>query len=59
MPPGDPARSIILSPYLDHEMVHAIYSAMGMNVPTDQPAPQGHGDDDAVDEHIDEDVADD
>ena len=32
------ARSIILSPYLDQEMVHAIYGAMGLPVAQD-PAP--------------------
>ena len=53
-------RSLQCSPYvhryLDHEMVHAIYSAMGMPVATDPPPPQGHGDEDGVDEQIDEDV---
>jgi len=53
------SRSIILSPYLDHEMVHAIYGAMGMPVAQDPPPPQGGQDDDGPDEVIDEDVEDD
>ena len=54
------ARAIILSPYLDHEMVQAIYDAMGMPVATDpQPPPQQQHDIDQIAEHIEEDGIDD
>eukprot|EP00966_Prymnesium_polylepis_P131213 3034318-Prymnesium_polylepis.2 len=45
--------SIILSPYLDHEMVGAICTAVGMPVAQD-PTPPPMANDDAVAEAIEE-----
>merc|ERR1719240_109586 len=51
------SRSIILSPYLDHEMVHAIYTSMGLPVATDpSPAPGQGGDEDAVEEQVEDEI---
>jgi len=50
-------RGIILSPYLDAEMVQAIYGAMGEAVPHDPAAPPTAADgggDEVLDEQIDE-----
>ena len=44
------SRSIILSPYLDHEMVSTIYGAMGMPVAQDPPAQQAPPEEDLPDE---------
>jgi hypothetical protein len=50
-------RGIILSPYLDSEMVQAIYGAMGESVPHDPAAPPAAaegGGEEVLDEQIDE-----
>ena len=50
-------RGIILSPYLDAEMVQAIYGAMGEAAPPDPAAPptaSDGGGDEVLDEQIDE-----
>lgn len=52
------ARSIILSPYLDQEMVAAIYNTMGMPIAQDpQPPPMPDGS--VSHDHIEEDIDDD
>eukprot|EP00967_Tisochrysis_lutea_P117972 scaffold191214_cov31-Tisochrysis_lutea.AAC.7 len=54
-------QNIILAPYLDSEMIHAIYSAVGMPAPRDGPADDtargGYGGemDDDMDEEIEAD----
>lgn len=49
-------RGIILSPYLDSEMVQAIYGAMGLPVPHDPAAPPAAAEagEEVLDEQIDE-----
>ena len=53
------SRGIILSPYLDQEMVHAIYGAMGLPVALDPAPPPADArasivDDGEMEEHIEE-----
>ena len=55
------ARSIVLAPYLDQEMVGSICAAMGVSVPQDptpvaQPAAPAEGDE--IEEGIEEDLDD-
>lgn len=59
-------RAIILSPYLDAEMVSAIYGSVGMPPPSDGPAGGGGGANDRgggghsgeMDDEMDEDILD-
>ncbi len=53
------ARGIILSPYLDSEMVHTIYSAMGMPAAQDPPSAPQPSYDDAPDEQLPDDIEED
>ena len=53
------ARGIILSPYLDSEMVHTIYSAMGMPAAQDPPSAPQPSYDDAPDEQLADDIEED
>ena len=48
-------RNIILSPYVDSELIEQVYSAMGVEQ-TAAPAPAAGGVDEEMDEEIEEDM---